>query len=721
MPMRSNFLELCTWREGGPAGELAFSSLTPAETVQRQEKKLRWTPHMSMMRKIMAGQGSVLGQPLSRLLTERARCTESEIATSKVQTLHREISRYKRPSVVKRTLSPLAGKSLAGLRGQKSDEGLDLWGKLEDEPREGPQGPPTPKSPPGAGTSTLDLRELEDAGELGGDGQPSSSDSSEEEVDETPQTMRSIPPAPVLSRCGSREETNSNCSGQSPRHSISRISLVRRLASEDGEAASQAPRNIRATLKDKMQNNGNQDVRESLHGLGREATLSVLSEDGKTPKGADQDDHRASYRFGRKTTFTINKAAKKGSRAKIRASQADGKGSGEQKKAREKGPLPFRVISWSSQKRSYRCAAQNLEPPSDQASRLWQLAELESGASMANQWETDAAPEHFLFLDFGMEAEITRVKLRCTGTLYDPKSVTVMRAVIGVLEVVEEHNRLAEEAQRSPEASAVNTLALITKGTWAVIARASLKSGPQARDRHSHTLRFPPVRTRFLRITFHESHSASGNMRLLQPLVVYGKLLRPPVPARKLSTTIMFHERWVDEMERSTRKLARKYRIPIDYTETVLKEFTRYDTENRGFLNFTDFKCVVRALTYRHLGQKQDVMLQDSHLRALWNIVDRDGSGCVDFEEFLQWFYSHFQKEKPPARSLHCDRMVDSVTEHFYASMGVNRLRCYAALEPEPGHEDYQADKEHRRADQAALSAVKKAWLRNTLAAASGH
>ena len=33
----------------------------------------------------------------------------------------------------------------------------------------------------------------------------------------------------------------------------------------------------------------------------------------------------------------------------------------------------------------------------------------------------------------------------------------------------------------------------------------------------------------------------------------------------------MFHERWVDEMERSTRKLARKYRIPIDYTETAAR------------------------------------------------------------------------------------------------------------------------------------------------------
>ena len=66
----------------------------------------------------------------SRLLTERARCTESEIAAGKapsrqfsgasmhgthakcwsqVQKLHREISRYRRPSVVKRTFSPLAG------------------------------------------------------------------------------------------------------------------------------------------------------------------------------------------------------------------------------------------------------------------------------------------------------------------------------------------------------------------------------------------------------------------------------------------------------------------------------------------------------------------------------------------------------------------------------------------------------------------------------------
>ena len=37
--------------------------------------------------------------------------------------------------------------------------------------------------------------------------------------------------------------------------------------------------------------------------------------------------------------------------------------------------------------------------------------------------------------------------------------------------------------------------------------------------------------------------------------------------------------------------------------------FSRYDTENRGFLNYADFKSVVRALTIRHLGQKEDVPL----------------------------------------------------------------------------------------------------------------
>ena len=74
---------------------------------QGEEKKLRWTPHMKMMRDIMKGQGTALGQPLSgswchrksanskivpicsrsRLLTERARLSESEVAQSKAASL----------------------------------------------------------------------------------------------------------------------------------------------------------------------------------------------------------------------------------------------------------------------------------------------------------------------------------------------------------------------------------------------------------------------------------------------------------------------------------------------------------------------------------------------------------------------------------------------------------------------------------------------------------
>ena len=68
-------------------------------------------------------------------------------------------------------------------------------------------------------------------------------------------------------------------------------------------------------------------------------------------------------------------------------------------------------------------------------------------ASKPSRLSCAPVPKTSCYRTLPWHKEITRVKLRCTGTLYDPKSVTVMRAVIGVLEVVEEHKRLAEEAR----------------------------------------------------------------------------------------------------------------------------------------------------------------------------------------------------------------------------------------------------------------------------------
>ncbi|CAK9030932.1 unnamed protein product, partial [Durusdinium trenchii] len=343
-------------------------------------------------------------------------------------------------------------------------------------------------------------------------------------------------------------------------------------------------------------------------------------------------------------------------------------------------------------------------------------------ASGANQWETDGRPDHFLFLDLGVEIDVCCLKLRCTGTHYDPKNITVMRGMTGIAEVVREHIKMASEAQRPPEALAVSADALLSRGTWAVMKRASLKSGPDGRDKHVHTLHISGGRSRFLQLIFHESWSSTGNIRLLQPLSIYGTRV-PLKETRKTPLAIMFSERvLLDEAEMETRKLSRKFEIPLDDTHSVRREFLRFDVEKRGYLSYIDFKKVVKALTSRHAFCRADALLQETHLRALWNIVDKDGSGCVEFEEFLQWFHSHFLKEKPPARSLHSEKMVESVTEHFYASMGVNRLRGYLTTFGPGGLLESDEDEVAQGAEEMEkkMAAKKAVWLRASLVAATG-
>ncbi|CAK9086314.1 unnamed protein product, partial [Durusdinium trenchii] len=247
-------------------------------------------------------------------------------------------------------------------------------------------------------------------------------------------------------------------------------------------------------------------------------------------------------------------------------------------------------------------------------------------ASGANQWETDGRPDHFLFLDLGVEIDVCCLKLRCTGTHYDPKNITVMRGMTGIAEVVREHIKMASEAQRPPEALAVSADALLSRGTWAVMKRASLKSGPDGRDKHVHTLHISGGRSRFLQLIFHESWSSTGNIRLLQPLSIYGTRV-PLKETRKTPLAIMFSERvLLDEAEMETRKLSRKFEIPLDDTHSVRREFLRFDVEKRGYLSYIDFKKVVKALTSRHAFCRADALLQETHLRALWNIVDKDGA-----------------------------------------------------------------------------------------------
>ncbi|CAJ1428357.1 unnamed protein product [Effrenium voratum] len=646
MPLRSHLWELFTWQKGGPDGDRAFSSLSPVQSVPRKE--MRPTQHMKLLRSIMSG-NTELGAPLCSLLQERGRCAEPKAKASV-----KEPKRFPRLSVVEPP-PPLCGSSLPEVFRQLSGEGEGslqaIWSRLTSEQSQ---------------SEKLEVQEAlverrpSDASGL--------DENSEAESEAVSELMK--PSEPMSRHVSPAFSTSSAGSSRMSRKGTSLLITSKQVQSTETAQA--------------------QDVaKRKLNKARLEVSTSGLEGSRTLP--------RTDMRKG----MSFTKPKKSGSRKGKVVFGAEAKGTETAKKPK-KTALPFKVISWSSQKRSFRSAAQNLEKQED---------DFASG----NQWETDASPEHLLVLDFGSEVELSCLKLRCTGTPYDPKSVTVMRGICGIAEVVDEHIFQQKEAQRPVTPIGFGVLA---RGTWAVLKRASLKSGPDGRDKHQHSLHFPGAQTRFLKLIFHESWSSTGNIRLLQPLTVYGGPLT--TPRRKLSLTVMFNERLLlDEVETETRKMARKYGIPIDYTTNVRKEFARFDSERRGFLNYADFKQVVRSLTTRHV---QKVSLQENHLRALWSIVDKDGSGCVDFEEFLQWFYTHFQKEKPPAMSLHSDDLVDTVTEHFYASMGVNRLRCYVSTqEGEVVEEAFPGRRRGQELKMATQSAVKKAWLRKSLAAAAGH
>lgn len=64
--------------------------------------------------------------------------------------------------------------------------------------------------------------------------------------------------------------------------------------------------------------------------------------------------------------------------------------------------------------------------------------------------------------------------------------------------------------------------------------------------------------------------------------------------------------------------------------------------------------------------------------------------------------------------------MVESVTEHFYASMGVNRLRGYLTSFGEGDQEADEDEVEPVAGEDSPKSRKKTVWLRAGLVAATG-
>jgi hypothetical protein len=97
-------------------------------------------------------------------------------------------------------------------------------------------------------------------------------------------------------------------------------------------------------------------------------------------------------------------------------------------------------------------------------------------------------------------------------------------------------------------------------------------------------------------------------------------------------------ELMLTQEECALRNHARKYGIPVDIVDNTTAYFSAHDTNGDGLLEFDEFSVVVHKL----MRIRPPNELSKNRLLHWWAELDKEGSGKVMFEEFLQWWLKHF-------------------------------------------------------------------------------
>eukprot|EP00415_Alexandrium_ostenfeldii_P003092 UN3092 len=102
---------------------------------------------------------------------------------------------------------------------------------------------------------------------------------------------------------------------------------------------------------------------------------------------------------------------------------------------------------------------------------------------------------------------------------------------------------------------------------------------------------------------------------------------------------------WMEEMQVTSsedlemRRIAREVNMPILDVEKVKAQFNHFDSDHSGMIDEEEFRHIVYKLW--RVENVSDVPINT--LRRIWRQIDQDGSGTIDFQEFLVW-YSNFKQ-----------------------------------------------------------------------------
>lgn len=108
--------------------------------------------------------------------------------------------------------------------------------------------------------------------------------------------------------------------------------------------------------------------------------------------------------------------------------------------------------------------------------------------------------------------------------------------------------------------------------------------------------------------------------------------------------TAFISEADVDHTQKMIRNLATRTNVDILKLDQLHAEFKKLDEDASGMLEFAEFKDLIQ----RELSAGGQHEIPTKVVSRFWMDIDADGSGEVNFDEFVTWYMKFFYGSKSP-------------------------------------------------------------------------
>jgi len=105
-------------------------------------------------------------------------------------------------------------------------------------------------------------------------------------------------------------------------------------------------------------------------------------------------------------------------------------------------------------------------------------------------------------------------------------------------------------------------------------------------------------------------------------------------------------------------QLSSEHNVTTMVIDKVWKQFDAYDTDKSGKIEYAEFLQMLIVL----LGAKSQEDISEDRVLRFWREIDADGSGEVDFPEFVAWYLKYWDPK------LLEQGVVSGPVSQFYAS-----------------------------------------------------